>query len=143
VNGYTFCLWCCALGLVPNHALYSSYIAAGANPASIGVSSNGSYLPSNAVKAPPQVPAKHAQHQDSPSIYISNLPKDITEEELEILFGALGRVKKVKIYLNSFGQKKGDALLTFVQTETASTACSKVRTNCSSTIELFGVSKTI
>ena len=45
----------------------------------------------------------------------------------EILFGALGRIKKVKIYTTALGKQKGDALVTFVLAETAITACFKVR----------------
>ena len=46
---------------------------------------------------------------------------------IEILFGPLGKVKKVKIYTTALGKQKGDALLTFVQAESAATACIKVR----------------
>lgn len=45
----------------------------------------------------------------------------------EILFGALGRIKKVKIYTTALGKQKGDALVTFALAETAITACFKVQ----------------
>ena len=44
----------------------------------------------------------------------------------EILFGSLGRIKKVKIYTTPLGKQKGDALITFVLSECAITACFKV-----------------
>lgn len=44
----------------------------------------------------------------------------------EILFGPVGRIKKVKIYTTALGKQKGDALVTFVQAESAGTACIKV-----------------
>ena len=44
----------------------------------------------------------------------------------EILFGALGKIKKVKIYTTPLGQKKGDALVTFALPECAITAVFKV-----------------
>jgi len=45
----------------------------------------------------------------------------------EILFGSLGRIKKVKIYTTPLGKQKGDALITFALSECAITACFKVR----------------
>lgn len=35
----------------------------------------------------------------------------------EILFGPQGKIKKIKIYTDSQGMKKGDALITFVKAE--------------------------
>jgi hypothetical protein len=45
---------------------------------------------------------------------------------IEILFGALGKIKKVKIYTTPLGQRKGDALVTYVSAEHATTASLKV-----------------
>lgn len=85
------------------------------------------------------------------SVYVSNLPKDITEEEIstsislfsciqsshlillcmvDILFSPQGKVKKVKIYLDDRGQPKGDALVTFHRPEAAQMACFKVVMHC-------------
>jgi hypothetical protein len=83
------------------------------------------------------------------SVYISGLPKDITEEELgtkplshwnsqliyiffqivfslDILFSPQGKIKKIKIYADEKGQKKGDALITYSNPDSATTACFKV-----------------
>eukprot|EP01034_Spumella_vulgaris_P035358 gene35358-43600_t len=72
------------------------------------------------------------QHvQESFSVYVSNLPLDITEEEIEILFGSSALpsqgklIKKIRLYTTPSGQKKGDALIQFTKTEYAYTACIK------------------
>lgn len=44
----------------------------------------------------------------------------------EILFGALGKIKKVKLYTTPLGQRKGDALVTYASAEHAATASLKV-----------------
>jgi hypothetical protein len=44
----------------------------------------------------------------------------------EILFSSQGSIKKVKIYLNPDGSKKGDALVTYSRAEAAALACIQV-----------------
>jgi hypothetical protein len=60
------------------------------------------------------------------SVYVSNLPTDITEEELEILFSPQGKIKKIKIYTDGTGKKKGDALITFANSDSVILSCGKV-----------------
>jgi RNA recognition motif-containing protein len=36
---------------------------------------------------------------------------------LEILFGPQGKIKKIKMYTDNQGMKKGDALITFLKAE--------------------------
>ncbi|CAH0517361.1 unnamed protein product [Peronospora belbahrii] len=69
-------------------------------------------------------------------IYISNLPSDATIDELQEMFGAIGIVArekqkrgykdqwpfKIKIYTDTDGQPKGDAVLTFEDANAARTA---------------------
>ncbi|KAL4106038.1 hypothetical protein PRIC1_004092 [Phytophthora ramorum] len=69
-------------------------------------------------------------------IYISNLPTDVTSDELQEMFGAIGVVArekqkrgykdqwpfKIKIYTDAAGQPKGDAVLTFEDSNAARTA---------------------
>ena len=45
---------------------------------------------------------------------------------IEILFSSQGSIKKVKIYLNPDGSKKGDALVTYSRAEAAALACIQV-----------------
>ena len=45
---------------------------------------------------------------------------------IEILFSSQGNIKKVKIYLNPDGSKKGDALVTYSRAEAAALACIQV-----------------
>ncbi|CEG42024.1 tbp-associated factor 15b [Plasmopara halstedii] len=82
-------------------------------------------------------PAKEAL--DDPTwarIYISNLPADTTTDELQEMFGAIGVVArekqkrgykdqwpfKIKIYTDAGGQPKGDAVLTYEDSNAARTA---------------------
>lgn len=82
-------------------------------------------------------PAKEAL--DDPTwarIYISNLPADITSDELQEMFGAIGIVArekqkrgykdqwpyKIKIYSDADGVPKGDAVLTYEDSNAARTA---------------------
>lgn len=46
---------------------------------------------------------------------------------LEILFSSQGSIKKVKIYVNPDGTKKGDALVTYTRAEAAAMAVVQVR----------------
>lgn len=69
-------------------------------------------------------------------IYISNLPDDVTSDELQEMFGALGVVArekqkrgykdqwpfKIKIYTDDSGKPKGDAVLTYEDANAARTA---------------------
>ncbi|TMW62525.1 hypothetical protein Poli38472_005143 [Pythium oligandrum] len=69
-------------------------------------------------------------------IYISNLPTDITSDELQELFGSLGVVArekqkrgykdqwpfKIKVYTDDAGQVKGDAVLTYEDANAARAA---------------------
>ena len=45
---------------------------------------------------------------------------------LDILFAPQGKIKKIKIYSDTDGRKKGDALVTFATAESATLACLKV-----------------
>ncbi|KAL3667084.1 hypothetical protein V7S43_008026 [Phytophthora oleae] len=82
-------------------------------------------------------PAKEAL--DDPTwarIYISNLPTDATSDELQEMFGAIGIVArekqkrgykdqwpfKIKIYTDADGKPKGDAVLTYEDSNAARTA---------------------
>ena len=79
-------------------------------------------------------------------IYVSGFPTDITEEEIgkkkclsfflfsylrlsciEILFAPQGKIKKIKLYTDSQGNKKGDCLITYQSSESAHAAVAKVR----------------
>jgi len=60
------------------------------------------------------------------SVYVSGLPLDFTEEEIGILFGSTGKIKKVKMYVDKDGNKKGDALVTFAGPEFVSVCCVKL-----------------
>ncbi|KAG1709099.1 hypothetical protein DVH05_022731 [Phytophthora capsici] len=69
-------------------------------------------------------------------IYISNLPTDVTSDELQEMFGAIGIVArekqkrgykdqwpfKIKIYADTDGKPKGDAVLTYEDSNAARTA---------------------
>jgi hypothetical protein len=74
---------------------------------------------------------------ESLSIYISGLPKDIEEQDLEILFSSQGTIKKIKIYASPDGTKKGDALVTYTRAEAAAMACIQVSLSLSLTLSLF------
>ncbi|CAI5702463.1 unnamed protein product [Peronospora effusa] len=82
-------------------------------------------------------PAKEALEDPTwARIYISNLPSDATSDELQEMFGAIGVVArekqkrgykdqwpfKIKIYTDTDGQPKGDAVLTFEDANAARTA---------------------
>lgn len=64
------------------------------------------------------------------NIYISNLPKDITAEEIEEHFAKCGAIRidpntgerKIKVYHDDEGVPKGDALLSFENIESVATA---------------------
>lgn len=63
---------------------------------------------------------------ESTRVYVSGLPNDITEEEIEILFSPQGKIKRIKLYLNQNGEKKGDGLVTFVNPESVISSCAKL-----------------
>lgn len=43
---------------------------------------------------------------DSSSVYVCNLPLDISENELDSLFSIYGKIKKIKVYVGSDGENK-------------------------------------
>ena len=47
------------------------------------------------------------------NLYVSGLPVDILEEDLHMLFSKQGKIKRVKLYVDVAGRKKGDALVSF------------------------------
>lgn len=82
-------------------------------------------------------PVKEAENDPAwARIYISNLPDDVTSDELQELFGALGVVArekqkrgykdqwpfKIKVYTDAGGRPKGDAVLTYEDSNAARTA---------------------
>lgn len=82
-------------------------------------------------------PVKEAQNDpDWARIYISNLPSDVTSNELQEMFGAIGVIArekqkrgykdqwpfKIKVYTDDSGKAKGDAVLTYEDSNAARTA---------------------
>ncbi|KAK4483078.1 hypothetical protein RD792_010255 [Penstemon davidsonii] len=73
---------------------------------------------------------------DNARIYISNLPPDVTTEELQELFGSIGQVARIKqkrgykdqwpwsikIYTDEQGKNKGDAVLSYEDPSAAHSA---------------------
>ena len=59
--------------------------------------------------------------------YITGLPSDFTDKDVEIIFSVCGKIKRIKIYVDQDGRNKGDALITFAKYESVLLACSKVR----------------
>ena len=47
------------------------------------------------------------------SVYVSGLPRDVTELELTATFGKIGALRKTKVYRLPSGEAKGDALITY------------------------------
>ncbi|KAA8543708.1 hypothetical protein F0562_021546 [Nyssa sinensis] len=93
--------------------------------------------------APAEAPAKVKQCDatcgdlcDNSRIYISNLPPDVTTEELRELFGGIGQVGRIKqkrgykdqwpwnikIYTDEQGNNKGDAVLSYEDPSAAHSA---------------------
>lgn len=66
---------------------------------------------------------------DNNRIYISGFPAEFTDEDINILFCTQGKIKKIKFYLDESGNKKGDALLTYVKNESVLLSISKVSKN--------------
>uniref|UniRef100_A0A0G4F918 RRM domain-containing protein n=1 Tax=Chromera velia CCMP2878 TaxID=1169474 RepID=A0A0G4F918_9ALVE len=66
----------------------------------------------------------------NPNVYVSSLPADVTEEELERIFKKAGALKmdlnsgksRVKIYRNDKNECQGDALITFQKEESVALA---------------------
>lgn len=46
--------------------------------------------------------------------------------DVEILFSSAGKVKKIKLYVDGEGRNKGDALVTYTSSESATIAAVKV-----------------
>jgi|UniRef100_K3WM56 RNA-binding protein FUS len=82
-------------------------------------------------------PKKEAENDPTwARIYVSNLPTDITSDELQEMFGAIGLVArekqkrgykdqwpyKIKVYTDESGQVKGDAVITYEDANAARTA---------------------
>ena len=63
---------------------------------------------------------------ENTSIYISGLPLDITETDIDILFSSQGKIKKVKFYVDENGKKKSDCLVTYLRRESALLAVAKL-----------------
>jgi len=81
----------------------------------------------NDVPAPQETPKKNPEHH---TIYITNLPKDITVQELQKLFGSIGMIKldkdknenKIRIYKDNDGVGKGDATIRYDEPQAAKAA---------------------
>lgn len=82
-------------------------------------------------------PVKEAENDPTwARIYVSNLPSDITSDELQEMFGAIGVVArekqkrgykdqwpfKIKVYTDDSGVVKGDAVITYEDANAARTA---------------------
>ncbi|KAF1331329.1 Phosphatidylinositol kinase, partial [Globisporangium splendens] len=82
-------------------------------------------------------PKKEAENDPTwARIYVSNLPTDVTSDELQEMFGAIGLVArekqkrgykdqwpyKIKVYTDESGQVKGDAVITYEDANAARTA---------------------
>lgn len=66
---------------------------------------------------------------DNNRIYISGFPVEFTDEDIDILFSTQGKIKKLKFYHDENGNKKGDALLTYVKNESVLLSIAKVSKN--------------
>jgi HIV Tat-specific factor 1 len=63
-------------------------------------------------------------------VYITNLPKDVTQKELEERFSRFGVIaedlktgeKKIKVYADDQGKPKGDGLIVFFKAESVELA---------------------
>ena len=58
------------------------------------------------------------QQQQAPSddrVYITGIPDDFTEQDLDIMFCVCGKIKRIKVYKDESdaNKNKGDALITF------------------------------
>eukprot|EP01031_Cornospumella_fuschlensis_P025112 gene25114-30329_t len=111
-----------SLGITDSAISHSRMFAEYSSQVTYAVNSSGSQV--SKPRAGAQTNA--AAPAESSSVYVSNLPKDITEEELDILFSPHGKVRKIKIYVDKDGVKKGDALVTYVKPEAAYLASLKV-----------------
>jgi HIV Tat-specific factor 1 len=74
---------------------------------------------------------KKEKAKKSTAVYVSNLPVDTTEEELEetfkkagvILIDPLTTKSRIKLYKDSEGNNKGDALVIYLREESVELAC--------------------
>lgn len=79
---------------------------------------------------------------ETSAVYVSGYPLDFDEDDLsecspraflsqrlltlDIIFSPQGKVKRIKMYKDSEGKPKGDALVTYSSSDTASTCCLRV-----------------
>jgi HIV Tat-specific factor 1 len=74
---------------------------------------------------------KKERPKKSTAVYVTNLPADVTEEELEetfkkagvILIDALTSKARIKLYKDNEGNNKGDALVIYLREESVELAC--------------------
>ena len=61
------------------------------------------------------------QQQPPPDdrLYVTGIPDDFTEKDLDIMFCVCGKIKRIKIYKDDVdkNKNKGDALITFGRSE--------------------------
>lgn len=55
----------------------------------------------------------------------------ILAKKQDILFSSQGKLKKVKLYCDKEGKKKGDALVTYIKADSVPMACRQVRSGSS------------
>ncbi|KAK9376622.1 uncharacterized protein V1513DRAFT_439222 [Lipomyces chichibuensis] len=93
-----------------------------------------STAPSSYSKKSKQDPSNHAAaaapQKKNTAVYITNLPRDVTFDELESVISKYGLIaedistgkKRIKIYIDDDGTPKGDALVVFFRAESVALA---------------------